>query len=98
MPAKPSGKVKTALVNVTQKNGDIYVMERQSVYDQDKKYYRIISSKLIAKIPKGEKILFLPSKTVKWEYKRTKVEKTVRCSDACRNDGYHPAYWYCFRH
>lgn len=55
MPAKPSGKVKTALVNVTQKNGDIYVMERQSVYDQDKKYYRIISSKLIAKIPKGEK-------------------------------------------
>lgn len=55
MPAKPSGKIKTALVNVTQKNGDIYVMERQSVYDQDKKYYRIISSKLIAKIPKGEK-------------------------------------------
>lgn len=55
MPAKPSGKIKTALVNVTQKNGDIYVMERQSVYDPEKKYYRIISSKLIAKIPKGEK-------------------------------------------
>ena len=55
MPAKPSGKIKTALVNVTQKNGDIYVMERQSVYDPDKKYYRIISSKLIAKIPKGKK-------------------------------------------
>ena len=55
MPAKPSGKIKTALVNVTQKNGDIYVMERQSVYDPEKKYYRIISSKLVAKIPKGEK-------------------------------------------
>lgn len=55
MPAKPSGKIKTALVNVTQKNGDIYVMERQSVYDPEKKYYRIINSKLIAKIPKGTK-------------------------------------------
>ncbi len=55
MPAKPSGKIKTALVNVTQKNGDIYVMERQSVYNPEKKYYRIISSKLVAKIPKGEK-------------------------------------------
>ncbi len=55
MPAKPSGKIKTALVNVTQKNGDIYVMERQSVYDPEKKYYRIISSRLVAKIPKGEK-------------------------------------------
>lgn len=55
MPAKPSGKIKTALVNVTQKNGDIYVMERQSVYDPEKKYYRIISSRLVAKIPKGGK-------------------------------------------
>lgn len=55
MPAKPSGKIKTALVNVTQKNGDIYVMERQSIYDSEKKYNRIISSKLIAKIPKGGK-------------------------------------------
>lgn len=55
MPAKPSGRIKTALVNVTQKNGDIYVMERQSVYDPEKKYNRIISSKLIAKIPKDGK-------------------------------------------
>lgn len=56
MPAKPSGKVKTSRVNVKQKNGDIYVMERQTLYDPIKKYNRIVSSKLIAKIPKGEKI------------------------------------------
>ena len=30
MPAKPSGEVKTTTVNVTQKNGDIYVMIRAS--------------------------------------------------------------------
>lgn len=56
MPAKPSGKVKTSRVNVKQKNGDIYVMERQTLYDPIKKYNKIVSSKLIAKIPKGEKI------------------------------------------
>ena len=54
MPARASGEVKTMTVNVTQKNGDIYVMERQTLYDPEKKYNRIISSKLIAKIPKGE--------------------------------------------
>ena len=56
MPAKPSGKIKTSRVNVKQKNGDIYVMERQTLYDPVKKYNKIVSSKLIAKIPKGEKI------------------------------------------
>ena len=55
MPAKPSGEIKTSTVNVTQKNGDIYVMERQTLYDPDKKYNKILSSKLIAKIPKGTK-------------------------------------------
>lgn len=55
MPAKPSGEVKTKIVNVTQKNGDIYVMERQTLYDPVKKYNRVLSSRLIAKIPKGEK-------------------------------------------
>ena len=56
MPAKPSGKIKTSRVNVKQKNGDIYVMERQTLYDPVKKYNKVVSSKLIAKIPKGEKI------------------------------------------
>ena len=56
MPAKPSGTIKTSRVNVKQKNGDIYVMERQTLYDPVKKYNKVVSSKLIAKIPKGEKI------------------------------------------
>ena len=55
MPAKPSGEVKTKIVRVPQKNGDIYLMERQTQYDPVKKYNRVISSKLVSKIPKGEK-------------------------------------------
>ena len=55
MPAKPSGTIKTSRVNVKQKNGDIYVMERQTLYDPVKKYNKVVSSKLVAKIPKGEK-------------------------------------------
>lgn len=54
MPAKPSGEVKTRIVHVPQKNGDIYVVERQTIYIPEKKYNKVISSKLIAKIPKGE--------------------------------------------
>ena len=55
MPAKPSGEIKTKIVPVPQKNGDIYLMERQTKYDPVKKYNRVISSKLVSKIPKGEK-------------------------------------------
>ena len=60
MPAKPSGEIKTNIVPVPQKNGDIYLMERKTQYDPVKKYNRVISSKLVSKIPKGEKILCLP--------------------------------------
>lgn len=55
MPAKPSGEIKTRIVPVPQKNGDIYLMERKTQYDPEKKYNRVISSKLVSKIPKGEK-------------------------------------------
>ena len=55
MPAKPSGEIKTKIVPVPQKNGDIYLMERKTQYDPVKKYNRVISSKLVSKIPKGEK-------------------------------------------
>ena len=53
MPAKPSGEIKTRKVNVTQKNGDIYVYERQMVYEPDKKRNKTLNSKLLSKIPKG---------------------------------------------
>jgi transposase len=56
MPRKASGEVKSRIVQNTQKNGDIYVFERQTVYDPDKKYNRVLSSKLLSKIPKGSEI------------------------------------------
>ena len=55
MPAKASGEIKTRIVNTTQKNGDIYVLERQTIYDPDKKRNRVLSTKLLSKIPKGSK-------------------------------------------
>ena len=57
MPAKLSGKVKKATVRVKKKNGNIYVYERQIKYDPEKKYNRILSSKLIGKIPNGSEVL-----------------------------------------
>jgi transposase len=53
MPAKASGEIKTRIVRNTQKNGDIYVLERQTVYDPDKKHNRVLGTKLLSKIPKG---------------------------------------------
>ena len=56
MPAKPSGEIKTSTIRQTQKNGDIYILERKTKYDPEKKYNRVISTKLISKIPKGSEI------------------------------------------
>ena len=53
MPRKRSGEIKTVTVRQTQKNGDVYVHERQIVYDPDTKNNTILNSKLIGKIPKG---------------------------------------------
>lgn len=53
MPRKASGEIKTRIVHQQQKNGDIYVLERKTQYDPDKKYNRVISTTLINKIPKG---------------------------------------------
>ena len=56
MPAKPSGQIKTSTIRKPQKNGDIYILERQTIYDPEKKYNKVLSTKLIAKIPKGSQI------------------------------------------
>jgi hypothetical protein len=53
MPATASGEIKTRIVRSTQKNGDIYVLERQTIYEPDKKRNRVLNSKLLSKIPKG---------------------------------------------
>ena len=54
MPAQASGEIKTRIVHQAQKNGDTYVLERKTLYDPIKKYNRVLSSKIISKIPKGE--------------------------------------------
>lgn len=59
MPAKASEEIKTRTVHQTQKNGDIYVIERQTQYDSEKKYNVVLSSRIIGKIPKGGKTVVL---------------------------------------
>ena len=54
MPAKASCEIKTRIVRQPQKNGDIYIIERQTQYDPVKKYNVVLSSRIIGKIPKGE--------------------------------------------
>ena len=56
MPAKASNEVKTRIIHSQQKNGDIYVLERTTLYDSEKKYNKVLSTKLISKIPKGTDI------------------------------------------
>lgn len=56
MPAKPSGQIKTSTIKKLQKNGDIYILERRTIYDPEKKYNKVLSTKLISKIPKGSEI------------------------------------------
>lgn len=56
MPAKASGEIKTRIVHQPQKNGDIYVLERQTIYDPVKKYNKVLSTRIISKIPKGEDV------------------------------------------
>ena len=38
MPAKPSGQIKTSTIKKLQKNGDIYILERRTIYAPEKKY------------------------------------------------------------
>ena len=54
MPTKAFCEVKTRIVHQAQKNGDIYVIERQTQYDPAKKYNVVLSSRIVGKIPKGE--------------------------------------------
>lgn len=49
-----SGAIKTSLVKAKQKNGDIYVLERKSVYDPQKGYTRSLGTHLVGKIPAGQ--------------------------------------------
>ncbi len=70
MPAKASGEIKTRIVHQLQKNGDIYVLERKTLYDPVKKYNKVLSSRILSKIPKGGHV------PVPTRPRRRKSEKT----------------------
>ena len=53
MPKKPTGKVNKKRTEVPQKNGDIYIYDREYQYYPEIKKTKRISNKLISKIPKG---------------------------------------------
>jgi hypothetical protein len=54
MARKHSGEIVTRTIRQRQKNGDIYVIERKTQYDPEKKYNVVLSSKIIGKIPLGQ--------------------------------------------
>ena len=54
MARKHSGEIVTRTIRQRQKNGDIYVIERKTQYDPEKKFNVVLSSKIIGKIPLGQ--------------------------------------------
>lgn len=52
MPRIARKEPRTITVKALQKNGDTYIIERKIVYDEKKRYNRVLSSRLVAKIPK----------------------------------------------
>ena len=54
MSRAPSGKILKYTYKKVQKNGDIYVFERETRYDPGKKYNVVLHERLLYKIPKGE--------------------------------------------
>lgn len=81
MPRKASGKIKTSVIKRKQKNGDVYVYERQIRYNPEKKYNETISSRLVGTILAGTTEIVptrpkksagsVPSKDVTAERRRT---------------------------
>lgn len=50
-----SGEIKVGIFKQKQKNGDIYVFERRTLYDPKLRYAKTLGTKLMGKIPKGQK-------------------------------------------
>ena len=51
--AESAGAEKVSIIRETQDNGDIYVHDRKTIYDPNKRYNRSTGKILIGKIPKG---------------------------------------------
>lgn len=54
MSRKASGKQQVSIIKRKQANGSVYVFERISEYNSEKRYYQQVSSRLIGKILPGE--------------------------------------------
>jgi hypothetical protein len=85
MLAKPSGEIKTRIVHNTQKNCDIYVLERQTIYDPDKKRNRVLNTKLLSKIPKDSETL-VPTRPKK-SYSDKESESYGKITASCNRIG-----------
>lgn len=79
MPTKSSCEIKTRTIHQPQKNGDIYVIERQTRYDPVKKYNVVISSRIIGKIPKGQETMVAtrPKRRAKEKVSNSTMPPTV---------------------
>ena len=84
MPPKPSGEIKTRIVHNKRKNGNIYVLERQIIYDPEKKRNVVLSSRLISKIVKGKDI---PVETRPKRKKGEKIENSNTLSASRKHVG-----------
>ena len=78
----PSGKILKVVVHQRQKNGDIYVVERDTRYDPAKKYNVILKTRLLCKIPKGASDP-VPTRPRKKPISCRSAEEAEACTDAC---------------
>ena len=78
----PSGKILKVVVHQRQKNGDIYVVERDTRYDPAKKYNVILKTRLLYKIPKGASDP-VPTRPRKRPAACRSAEEAEACTDAC---------------
>lgn len=86
MSKKSTSEIKTRTIKVTQKNGDIYVIERKTIYDPDKKYNKVLSSRLINKIPKGSDKP-VPTRAKRSKDKITEASETPQLSATRKRTG-----------
>ena len=75
-PANPNPRVRTHIVKQKLKNGGYHVLERQMVYDAEKHRNKVVSTKLIGKLPPGETDISKMIPTDK-SYSRNTKKKSV---------------------
>ena len=78
----PSGKILKYTYKKKQKNGDIYVFERHTKYNPDKKYNEVVYERLLYKILKGgtEPVPTRPRKTPAAKRQKAAEEAGAPCA------------------